>query len=38
MAAPKIKSLAQGYVFYERLKDEDNPELKKLYETALQGV
>ena len=38
MAAPKIKSLAQGYVFYERLKEESDPELQNLYNTALHGV
>lgn len=38
MPAPKIKSLSQGYVFYERLRDEENDELKQLYNTALHGV
>lgn len=38
MAAPKIKSLSQGYVFYERLKEEKDPEKRQLYDIANEGV
>ena len=38
MAAPKIKSLAQGYVFYERLKENPKEENRELYNIARRGV